>query len=472
MIKCFDASGNILFNGVTCDGLYDAGVTSTSSSSDVNISQSLSLTSVYGALTPVSEISIEQDITNREVVINVAGSLSADASLYKPPAKQFTLAVGNYNNYADDLNLTPATVACHAFGVSTAPVVSETYGLKSFGVNSTVNIDPTTKQYKLHPDSSGNKVRTATAVNWPVNKYFPTSDSTLISDSDVAQNITFDMAYDNPPLIFVVDIRFNETMGTNDFRTVSLLRMMKNASGKYVGAKVICMGKYGSDSGWELSGSAGTFTLSGNQLSATMDFDYVIVSDEDPTYDLPSISTDYGLKVFDSSGTTVFDSTYVTPNISLNDIVDRPYSFVTTQSDGTGFVVGTTNELLMDEAVPDDETTGVLLNNMLGLAGLFWNARTINVGGDDSAGGWVAVFGRMIFKYTPAQIQSIFSQTVSDDTLAISTGITSFANVRRYDGGWDSASYSTEGIYAIKGSWDFHHGNNTIPTLYCKFKDM
>lgn len=166
------------------------------------------------------------------------------------------------------------------------------FGLQISSFFSNTTVDSTYSSFYLQQDTSGNWLKSGTATSMASDSKFSRGTYT---PPDTPMNVVFDKPYDAPPLIFIKDC----TGG------ISLRSFTKNANGKYIGASVVARA---TEANLGLStGGYGYYTAN------TYTFNYFIVSQEDP----PIAAASHGIKVWSDTGSKVFDSSYITPNIEL-----------------------------------------------------------------------------------------------------------------------------------------------------------
>lgn len=223
---------------------------------------------------------------------------------YAPQYTETTSAwASNYAPLSGWPVVNPTQCHVHYFGTPPKPS-SGAYGFSVTDSYNKVNISDEYKGMFIHPMPDTRVIRTAVATSLP-STYVPasynssyTTDSTFVQPTP--QTITFDKAYDMPPLIFVT-----ETVGGG----VSLNYMIRDSSGKYVGASIVADSSFTQNPQQALWGA-------GAYGAKSVTFRYFIVAAEMPTYytDPYALNT-HGIKVKNSSGVTVFDSKYTVPAI-------------------------------------------------------------------------------------------------------------------------------------------------------------
>ena len=463
--------GNFAFNSETCRGMYNSTLTETSSSSNVSLTETIALDDSHGIATPYGRTTVEQDVTNRGTVFTTSGSVASDGTIYKPPSITWNFDSIDQNDYHADLTVNAGDTAAQIFGSRNSAVnSSDVYGIRCKHPNGTINIDPSVAQYKVMPASNGAIERSDIALSIPTNLSYLTTDDYLFDSDDITMNVDFDQEFDRPPLIFVNRIFYNQTPDANDTLSISLLGFVKNVSGKYIGAKVVAVPSYGTQTGFEIATTGSTYSDTYYYLSNSLTFHYVLVSDEEPDY--PNLYTNpsgesYGIKLFNSAGDLTFSSEYWTTDMYLDANVNRPEAYLK-QISGGGLSFEISNRRLMEDAYQTTSYTGVLLNNCNACSGFLYRQKYRFTGSDESFGVGHMV-GRTLRSMTPANVLSIFGETVSFNTMVISSAVVASFNCRRFDGGFNDPDYSTIGQYNRLGSWAFHRDNATMVALYGKY---
>jgi hypothetical protein len=267
----------------------------------------------FGVATPINPVTWGlYSIYNQ---ITVTGTVSSDGSQYKQPTYQ-TLAYNGLNPANEPTPvIVPAPAYVHSFGSLSG---SSGYGFSVKGPTS-LAVSPSNRAYCVHPTSTGGRIRSSTASSLT----FPFASGAYGTISTFTQptgpNVIFDQAYDTPPLIFV----------TESSGPITMNFMNRNSSGKYVSASISSYAPLTTRNSYDGLAAYG---------SSTATFSYFIVSDEEPVH---GPTADYGVRVFDSTGTKMYDSTNVMPNfVSLS--VATPYMALGNdgyynQHDGIGF---------------------------------------------------------------------------------------------------------------------------------------
>ena len=382
-IACFDDNRKWNFYSPTHEGaFFDTDVSKTASSA----LSSTAFSTDYAIVSP-SEAYFKVTING----YNGGGGVNSTSSLYHP---LITTELGGYSKvdgtqyYAPEPEYTD-TVSQYSTVTSPAPypgtanrwrrtqtATARPTKVKQFGkLTNTgtgyglfLNNDPSSgtavnainqdyKPFTIQPTSTGEIIREATATSIASDTtkmygltYFGFPASYTAS---IIQNITFDQAYDDPPLIFITEsgdqdsfvpdayyysIHSNRDGWTKPPAGLSCAGFFKNASGKYIGA-CICAEGYHSGYNSISIPSQNNFATLGDSLIApssygsftalthssnSIKFRYFIVSNEESVN--ASTST-YGLKVWDSNGNTVFSSTEVTPSFVDFNTTDKTKSF-------------------------------------------------------------------------------------------------------------------------------------------------
>ncbi len=263
-----------------------------------------------GAVTPTAKFSINTSPTPYQsgAIVTTAGVFNQPNSTFYLPQKYLVLGstVQSYFRQSGIVNSIPCNVI--GFGKKTATAGS--YGIEVSSTDGNLTIDQNYKTYYVHKNSSGNSIRTASASSIP-------SFTTLTTNytQTQVQNVTFDKAYDNPPLIFIT-----ECSGP-----VSFNGMITNSLGKYIGASIIAASTF-------VRVTVDNYAAYG---SNTYTFSYFIVSQENPLY---GDTSTHGINVFDESSNIVFTSKYFVPSFLLQ-TYSTPYmnfQFTGPSSDGSG----------------------------------------------------------------------------------------------------------------------------------------
>jgi len=239
----------------------------------------------FGIATPINPVTWQFTgyIYNR---ITVAGAVVSNGSSYQQPVYQM-LTYNGYPGSEPYPTIVPAPAYVHSFG--TLDTVSG-YGFSVRGPSS-LAIAPGNRAYCVHPTSTGDRLRTSTAssLSFPQWQY---GAGTTSYTQPTGPNIIFDQPYDTPPLIFI----------TSSSGPIAMNFMNRDGNGKYISASICAHGTLQGRNSWEGVGAYGQNTVS---------FTYFIVSDETPIY---GNIADYGVRVFDSTGAKMYDSTNVMPN--------------------------------------------------------------------------------------------------------------------------------------------------------------
>lgn len=213
----------------------------------------------------------------------------------------------------------PQSTYVHYFGT---PPESSSYGFRAKGANSTsLAIDNQHKALYIQPDSNGAFIRYATATSLPS---LGTSQGTgaLSFTQNTSQNIYFNRAYTNPPLIFI----------TQSDGYIAMNYMIRDGNGQYVGASITAESSFSTP-----NQASGTGAYAGNSYG----FKYFLVSEEQPTYAIQS--SQWGMKVFDGGGSEVFNSSYFVPSFLTSNLYTpymamNPYYYYNINSTNRGFI--------------------------------------------------------------------------------------------------------------------------------------
>lgn len=239
-----------------------------------------------------------------------SGYAPSGGRAYKAPS------VHNYSQYvppwAGVATVTTNPTAVHYFGTPPAPGPGS-YGFRITDLNNQTSISDTYRGMFMQPKADTSFIRTATATSL-ASTVIPTNNSQsyeVAFTQPTPQTITFDKAYVNPPLIFVVD---------SGGYGIALNYMIQNSSGKYIGASIVVNSTLAYS-------SYPAYGLGPYQANSTT-FKYFIVSDEFPDYFTNPYSSSYGIKVNNASGQMVYSSEYFVPSF-YKSISPTPYSYTT-----------------------------------------------------------------------------------------------------------------------------------------------
>ena len=269
-------------------------------------------------------------------------------------------------------------------------------------------ISPNNRMYSVHPTSTGALIRTGVA-NSAVGEQTYSGGLTL-STNNTPQNVTFDKPYDAPPLIVL----------TASSGPVSLLGMRRDGSGKYIGAVVVA--------GRTLSTYPGRPFAFGMWTQNTYTFSYVIVSTELPLY--PQ-SSPQGIKVWNSDGVEIFNSSERVTTNNVNQII-RPFYSVNAKLGRRSwpYTLSDFQQQYNSSQAIDSSKIGVVLNNFSALTGVMCVPDQGNPISDPLYFGIVSGYGRYV--------------TVSSSLASFTSAGTWVWEVITYDRGesWDFATLS------------------------------
>lgn len=245
----------------------------------------------------------------------------------------------------------------YRFGYRSALAAHDSYGLFTSNIFGENTVDETYRALYYQPLTTTNLYHTATAHTASDQVEITLSNGTVTTQYDFSgglsarssrrmrfspgmggtQNITFPMAYREPPLIFLVWAS----------RGVALRRFFTNALGQYVGAEIVVGRDW-----WQAENRSAAIT-------------YFLVSPEIPHY--ISEPVDYGVYVFNANGDRVFDSRYPAGPIGRY----AGYAFPGyVPKAGTSDSSYTTDRLGGGAITINDRAMGVLLNSQPFMAGL------------------------------------------------------------------------------------------------------
>jgi hypothetical protein len=269
-------------------------------------------------------------------------------------------------------------------------------------------ISPTNRMYSVHPTSGGSLIRTGVA-NSAVGEQTYSGGLTL-STNNTPQNVTFDKPYDQPPLIVL----------TASDGPVALLGMRRDGSGKYVGAVVVA--------GRTLSTYPGRPYSFGMWTPHTYNFSYVIVSTELPMY--PQSSPN-GIKMWDSAGVEIFNSSERVTTNTVNQIIKPFYTVDAKNGPPTWpYTLSNFQQQYNSSQSIDSSKIGVVLNNFSALTGVMCIPDQGSPIGSGIYFGIVSGYGRYV--------------TVSSSLASFTSAGTWVWEIITYDRGesWDFASLS------------------------------
>lgn len=283
--------------------------------------------SVYTLTSPTDPIGYEISGATKENItttcIGVVNAYTAN-NYYSPSIYQTTVTTyGIPQGWAYyQPRVVPQTSSVDSLGTTTKPTSG--YGMYALSDFGSVSIDDEYKTYYIHPDSQGNRIRSATATSIP--SYIPTGYNSAgypgigTYSYSGTMNVTFDQPFDTPPLIFI----------TSTTVPIALHQFIKNAQGKFIGAAIVASSilTNGSNNGGTWSPQSGFgFTGVSYRRPQTGTFTYFIVSKEEPLNN----SSSYGIRVFNSSSEKIFDSSYFTTSfLSINIAMPKAYMVSTT----------------------------------------------------------------------------------------------------------------------------------------------
>lgn len=302
---------------------------------------------LFSISTPVEEPDYLWTGTLGSYSISISSAGQAIRTQYTAPT-----AVANADNcFNYPPSITNIATQVYSFGT---PVINFNgdYGLVARGSNSPqVGVDPLTisqdrKAYYLHPNSSGQVLRSGSATSVPSS--YGTSIASYSQPNQLpGSTIFFERTFLNPPLIFI----------TQSSGPIALHYMTKDGNGRYNGMTVVAA------SSPSTQGLAGTSWYTPNTYTYT----YFLVSDEVPQNVTPS---DNGLKVFNQFSETVYDSSYFTPTLRFIQATRPEFflrSFYRLPSCGSVGSVGYGN--LRSKLFTLNSFEGICLNNINSIAG-------------------------------------------------------------------------------------------------------
>lgn len=251
--------------------------------------------------TPLGLITVSIQYSSMPYIrYQVGGGIAAGGSTYYAPTNYMIAGLASWRAEGVGVPLTSSIVR---FGKLTNGETG--YGFVCQASDGSLAVSQNYKSMYVHPDSSGNKLRTASASNnaTPVTGNWQNQAGTY--NQSLTQNITFDYPMDYPPLIFI----------TYSDGPIALNGMIRDGNGKFVGASICAASGIGAWSGY--GGNAAV-------VQNTYSFTYFLVSHQEPLY---GDSSTYGMEVYDASGTRTFSSRFYVPSISKTSI-NLPYFYI------------------------------------------------------------------------------------------------------------------------------------------------
>jgi hypothetical protein len=239
-----------------------------------------------------------------QIALNSAGITDFDSSQYRQANSilnggyQTLINTETWSTPLMTPSVSPIQTHVHTFGV---PVNnSGGFGFSAFGIDTTTfAVNQKFKSYYIQPNSDGSFIRSATATTLPsVNgQYYSYGTSygqpTVTYLQPLLINIQFNKGYVNPPLIFI----------TSSSGPISFNYMQKTG-GLFTGASIVANGTFQFGGGGTFQGGVAPWG------SNTYSFNYFLISEEKPSY-IPESQN--GIKVFNSGGDEVFNSSYFCP---------------------------------------------------------------------------------------------------------------------------------------------------------------
>ena len=265
----------------------------------------------FAIATPIDPASIYSNV-NYITEISCTGYIPSGGLTYNQPSYINTSdsepsKIGG-GLIAPSVSAQPAYV--HYFGTPISR--SNNYGLVAPGAaGSSLAIDNQYKSLYIQPKASdGLFIRSGTASSLPSNTQSSKSPAAISFTQPAPQNIYFDKAYINPPLVFI----------TASSGPIAMNYMIRDGDGKYVGASIVATSGLTT-----IDNTRGTGFYAGNTYS----FSYFLISEEPPSYAVASDS--WGMRVFNDRGTEVFSSSHFVPSLMLG---RAPTPFNTLHSSG------------------------------------------------------------------------------------------------------------------------------------------
>jgi len=287
-------------------------------------------------VTPLSLVSIDVKYSSLPyIVMNTAGAVDAGSSKFFGPSNYQLAGLSTYN--AQGIG-TALSCSIYRFGKITG--TPSGYGFSCTSNDGSLAISQTYKTMYLHKTSTGEKLRTATAVTptTPIAGNWSSQAGTY--NQSLPQNVTFDEPLNYPPLIFV----------TSSGGPIAFNGMIRDAGGKFIGASISAASTLGT---WTGYGEAAT----GNN---SYSFTYFIVSHEIPKYG----DDTYGIRVQDGSTNTTFTSNYFVPSITKTSI-NRPYLYISGTYNNAAFTAAD------GSSITKTASQGVCINSFHTMTNLF-----------------------------------------------------------------------------------------------------
>jgi hypothetical protein len=207
------------------------------------------------------------------------------------------------------------------FGKLGSPSSSQ-YGFKTYsGISNNLTIDENFKSMYLHRLPDGGSLRTGFSSNLPVRlNSIDLAGEGWSNLYNVSPNVFFDKPYDKPPIIAIYSTTSSVGVPGQPVPTnlwyIALHSLQKDSNGKYISATVVSPRTVGSWAGFNNN------IYYGFSGARTTTFQYLIFSEEEPLYQYDS--TNYGLKVNNSFGETVFSSKYEVLDSAYLSLVNKP----------------------------------------------------------------------------------------------------------------------------------------------------
>lgn len=363
--------GQLLLYSPSMQGVFFRGQTTLTNSGQIQTNEWSNTFAIASPTTVTSFTSFTTGVIN----VEISGYIPATGLNFVQPSAVLSAPVtsgitgdGPWTSLgsAIPVNVSPQAAFIDAFGKPPAPTAGS-YGFRALGPGQNVAIDNNFKSLYIQPKTDGTFIRTGTATTIPSNMTPRLSAVTVSFTQPVTQNIFFDKPYTDPPLIFI----------TQSSGRISMNSMIRNSSGQYIGASIVAAGTF------QTTQLTRDYSFTGPSGSNTFSFSYFLVSEELPDY-IPQ--SPWGLKVFNSSGQTIFNSSYFQP------------SFITTTAP-TPYMNLANNQFNLINSLTYTITSnlGICINNFRSMTGI----NRYNTFAADQGSGFVLWFGgvNIIGKY-------------------------------------------------------------------------
>jgi hypothetical protein len=221
-----------------------------------------------------------------------------------------------------------------------------TYGIKAFNEDNISNISLTSKYATILESGS---VSVASIIVNDLGSFPNWNDSGDQWFNSAGSLLTFSRALNNQPLIFITNVTGSGS--------VSLHNWQLNGGGQYTG---VYLTSHQTPVTWNTVCSSWT-----GDTSCTVSYTIVDL-DEPPT------SPDYGLEIYDSNGTRIWNSDYTPISIEHASNVARPYAIVTANGSFSAPSFWSAPTIGYNQTIeyPVPVGQGILLNSMKSVTGI------------------------------------------------------------------------------------------------------